>query len=165
MLSCGMRGHPLPCGMWAPGNSVCPQPPGSGEGKDDFLLFLAASCLAALERPCWFSQSRRAPKHRESGLPGCMWRAPPWALELPVPAIERRKQERRDTAARCVEENFFWGLWAAAESGLCREAPPSPADCAVSPAVQKQMQDSTCMGMAPPTLIATQASLLNTLPR
>ncbi|XP_019786083.2 UDP-N-acetylglucosamine transporter TMEM241 isoform X2 [Tursiops truncatus] len=53
-----------------------------------------ASCSAALERPCWFSQSGRAPKHRESGLPGCRWRTPPWALELPVPEIERRKQER-----------------------------------------------------------------------
>ncbi|XP_043299679.1 transmembrane protein 241 isoform X1 [Cervus canadensis] len=30
-----------------------------------------ASCSADLERPCWFSQSGRAPKPGESGLPGC----------------------------------------------------------------------------------------------
>lgn len=40
-----------------------------------------ASCSVDLERPCWFSRSRRAPEGRKSRLPGCQleWAAPePW---------------------------------------------------------------------------------------
>lgn len=87
---------------------MCPQPPGSGEGKDDLLLFLAASCSAALERPYWFSQSGRAPKHRESGLPGCRWRTPPWALELPVLEIEESKND--ETLLLAASRRTFSGV-------------------------------------------------------
>lgn len=59
----------------APYPAVCGarQPPGSRERKaDDLLPFFAASCSADLERPCWFSQSRREAKgdRRERRLTG-----------------------------------------------------------------------------------------------
>lgn len=62
---------PLLCCRRAPGSSVGPQPPGSGDREANLSPSLTASCSGALERPCWFSPSGRAPKGTKSQLKGC----------------------------------------------------------------------------------------------
>lgn len=150
MLSCMMREHHLSCGRWTPGNSTRPQPLGSRKGKGDLLLFLAASCSADLERPCWFSQSGRAPKPRKSGLPGC-------SGEHRVLQVIEESEDGEASLLAAARRTLFLGSLGCFREWTVSRGSPGPADCALCPGVQREMQGFTCVGMAPPSWIAAHA--------
>lgn len=139
----------------APYPAVCGarQPPGSRERKaDDLLPFFAASCSADLERPCWFSQSRRESKgdRRERRLTG---RQPENTARMMWPPL---LTSSRRTLPR--------GLWASAENGQRLRGSQEAADGAVPTCADTDGGFPLCGGDGP-ALPDAQTSLLNTLPQ
>lgn len=158
----------LPCCRWVPGSSVRPRRDGR-DWKADLLLvlFLAASCSVGLERPCWFSQSRRAPKGRRVNSQAASWSTQPLGVGTPRRVCWREEsREGEATTSHGIKENSLGvpGLLQRTDCVVfsCFERLTQVPLTAPCPVVQTQIRESLRRGMAPLPWLDAQASLLNT---